>query len=156
MQALEHVPGYALKDILKAYDWGSLGDATIVHVGGQRGQVAIELAENFGNLKFLVQDSEMIIKDAETGVPDKLKGRVEFQKHELFEPQTVHADVYLFRMALRSWGDKHAVNVLKAQIPVLRKESKILIQEVIMPEQDTISLWTERVRRYVASCQYEL
>lgn len=33
---------------------------------------------------------------------------------------------------------------------------KILIQEVVMPEQDTIPLWAERVRRYVTSRCYEL
>lgn len=152
MQALEHIRGFALVDVLKAYDWDSLGDAFIVHVGGQRGQVATKLAENFGNVKFLVQDSEMIIHGAESDVPAQLKGRVEFQKHELFDPQTVHADVYFFRMALRSWGDKYAVNALKAQIPALRPGVKILIQEVVMPEQETIPLWRERVQRHVASC----
>ncbi|KAL1851061.1 hypothetical protein Daus18300_012670 [Diaporthe australafricana] len=149
MQALEHVPGYALNDVLKAYDWNSLGDVSIAHVGGQRGDVAMKLAENFGNLKFLVQDSAMIVQGAELDVPAKLKGRVEFQKHGLFDPQTVHADVYFFRMALRTWGDKYAVNALKAQAPVLRPGVKILIQEAVMPEQDTIPLWTERVWRSV-------
>lgn len=156
MQALEHVPGYSTQDVLKTYDWGSLGDAYVVHVGGQRGSIAVALAENFGNVRVLVQDSEMIIKGAELEVPDKLKGRVEFQTHELFEPQTVQADVYFFRLALRSWNDTVAANILKAQIPALRKGTKILIQEVIMPEQDQMPLWHERLRRYVTRFLHEL
>lgn len=89
----------------------------------------------------------MMIEGAESNVPDQLKGRVEFMKHELFEPQTVQADVYFFRMVFRSWGDKYALQALKAQIPALRPGVKILIQDVCMPEQGTIPLWRERVQR---------
>lgn len=152
MQAIDHVPGYAIGNVSKVYDWASLGDAYIVNVGGSRGQAAIELANNFGNVKLLVQDSAMIIQGAESDVPDQLKGRVEFMKHDLFEPQTVQADVYFFRMVFRNWGDKYAVQALKAQIPVLRPGVRILIQDVCMPEQDTIPLWRERIQRYAARC----
>lgn len=150
MGAIDHVPGYAIENLPGAFDWASLGDAYIVNVGGSRGQAAIELAKNFGNVKLLVQDSEMFIQNAERDVPEQLKGRVDFMKHELFEPQTAHADVYFFRMVLRNWGDKYAVNVLKAQIPVLRPGVKILIQDVCMPDGGTIPLWRERIQRYVA------
>lgn len=148
MQAIDHVPGYAIGNVSKIYDWASLGDAFIVNVGGSRGQAAIELARNFGNVKLLVQDSPMIIEGAESDVPDQLKGRVEFMKHELFEPQTVQADVYFFRTVFRNLGDKYALQALKAQIPALRPGVKILIQDVCMSEQDTIPLWRERVQRY--------
>lgn len=148
MQAIDHVPGYAIRNVSKVYDWASLGDAFIVNVGGSRGQAAIELASNFANVKLLVQDSPVIIEGAESEVPDHLKGRVEFMKHELFEPQTVQADVYFFRMVFRNLGDKYAVRALKAHISALRPGVKILIQDVCMPEQDTIPLWRERVQRY--------
>lgn len=153
-QAIIHVPGYNISNVPKVYDWASLGDAYIVNVGGQRGQAAIELAKNFTNIKLLVQDSAMIIEGAEADVPAELTGRVEFQKHELFDQQTVQADVYFLRMVLRSWGDKYAVNALKAQIPALRPGVKILIQEVVMPEQDSIPLWRERIQRYAARSPY--
>ncbi|KAJ4305848.1 hypothetical protein N0V90_001380 [Kalmusia sp. IMI 367209] len=149
MQAINHVPGYAIENVSTVYDWASLGDAYIVNVGGSRGQAAIELAKNFGNIKLLVQDSANIIQSAESGVPKELEGRVEFMKHELFEPQTVRAHVYFFRMVFRNLGDKYALQVLKAQIPVLRPGVKILIQDVCMPEPDAIPLWRERVSRAV-------
>jgi hypothetical protein len=91
-----------------------------------------------------------MIQGAESGVPKELKGRIEFMDHGLFEPQTIKASVYFFRMAFRGLGDKYAVQVLKAQIPVLESGAKILLQEVCMPEQDIIPLWKERVSRYVA------
>ena len=153
MQAINHVPGYAIEIVSTVYDWASLGDAYIVNVGGSRGQAAaIELAKNFTNIKLLVQDSANMIQGAESGVPEELKGRIEFMTHELFEPQTVKAPVYFFRMVFRNLGDKYAVQALKAQIPVLRPGVKILLQDVCMPEPGAIPLWRERVSRYVARC----
>lgn len=149
MQAINHVPGYAIEKVSTVYDWASLGDARIVNVGGSRGQAAIELAKNFGNIKLLVQDGAGMIQGAESGVPEELKGRVEFMPHTLFEPQTVEAPVYFFRMVFRGLGDKYAVEVLKAQIPVLRPGVKILLQDVVMPEPGAIPLCRERVARAV-------
>jgi hypothetical protein len=151
MKCLDHVPGCGDSFVAKAYDWGSLGDVSIVNVGGQRGSVAIDLASKFENVKLLVQDSAVVIEGADAAVPEQLKERVRFMKHELFENQTVQADVYFFRMILRSWGDKYAVNILKAQIPALRPGAKILIQDACMPGPDSASpLWRERVMRYAA------
>ena len=152
MQAIDHVPGYAIEHVSTVYDWASLGDALIVNVGGSRGQAAIELAKNFGNIKLVVQDSENMIQGAESGVPEELKGRIEFMTHATFEPQTVKAPVYFFRMVFRGLGDKYAVLALKAQIPALQYGVKILIQDVCMPEPGAIPLWRERVSRYVARC----
>ncbi|KAK2591049.1 hypothetical protein QQS21_011263 [Conoideocrella luteorostrata] len=149
MKALEHVPGCAIGALSKDYDWASLGNVFIVNLGGSRGQAAIELANNFANTKLLVQDMAMVIEGAESDVPDQLKERVQFMKHNLFDPQTVRADVYFFRMVFRTWGDKDALQILKAQIPALRPGAKILIQDACMPEPDAIPLWLERVQRAV-------
>lgn len=157
MQAINHVPGYAIENVSKVYDWASLGDAYIVNVSGSRGEAAIELAKSFGDIKLLVQDSTIMIQGAESGVPEELKGRVEFMKHDLFEPQTTKAQVYFFRMVFRNLGDKYALQALKAQIPVLRPGVKILIQDVCMPEPGGIPLWRERISRYAARslCSHE-
>ncbi|KAH8673371.1 sterigmatocystin 8-O-methyltransferase [Xylariales sp. PMI_506] len=150
MKSLDHVPGCGDAFVAKAYDWASLGDVFIVNVGGQRGSVAIDLASKFENIKLLVQDATMVIEGADSAVPNQLKERVQFMKHELFENQTVQADVYFFRMILRCWGDKYAVNILRAQIPALRPGAKILIQDACMPGPDSVSpLWRERVMRSV-------
>ncbi|VUC36746.1 unnamed protein product [Clonostachys rosea] len=149
MKAIDHVPGCAPELISKDYDWASIGNASVVHVGGGRGQIAIELAKNFGHIKLTVQDMEMMIQGAESDVPDQLKGRVEFMKHEPFETQTLEADVYFFRMVFRNWNDNYAVQILKAQIPALRPGAKILIQDGCMPEPDSFPLWLERVQRGV-------
>jgi hypothetical protein len=149
MKSLDHVPGCGDAFVAKSYDWASLGDVRIVNVGGQRGSVAIDLTSKFDNIKLLVQDSPPIVEGADSAVPNSLKERVQFMPHELFEPQTVKADVYFFRMILRSWGDEYAVKILQAQIPALRPGAKILIQDAILPGPNSAGpLWRERVLRY--------
>ncbi|KAI0976132.1 sterigmatocystin 8-O-methyltransferase [Xylaria arbuscula] len=150
MKSLDHVPGCGDGFVYKAYDWASLGNVYIVNVGGQRGSVAIDLASKFDNVKLLVQDAAPVIEGADSAVPAQLKERVKFEKHDLFADQTVQADVYFFRMVLRSWADKYAVNILKAQIPALKPGAKILIQDACMPEPNSTSpLWRERTMRSV-------
>ncbi|KAH9997808.1 sterigmatocystin 8-O-methyltransferase [Xylariaceae sp. FL0662B] len=149
MKAFDHFPGYVIRDVPSFYDWASLNNAFIVDVGGSKGHVAIELAKSFGDIKLLVQDMGMVVEGAESGVPDQLKGRVEFMAHELFDPQTVQAGVYFFRAIFHNWSDKYAVRILKAQIPALRPGAKILIQDAIMPDPGHIPLWRERDMRAV-------
>ncbi|CAG8973117.1 hypothetical protein HYALB_00007594 [Hymenoscyphus albidus] len=147
IQAINHVPGYSLIDIPTIYDWASLGDVTIIHIAGSRGQAAIELARKFKTLKFLVQDSANMIQGAESGVPEELKGRIEFMAHDIFAPQTIKVPIYFFRMAFRGLSDKHAVQLLRAQIPVLDRGTKILVQDLCMLERDSIPLWRDRISR---------
>ncbi|KAK8096995.1 hypothetical protein PG999_012939 [Apiospora kogelbergensis] len=147
MGSIDHVPGCGDMVVKKAYDWASLGDVYIVNVGGSRGAVAMDLAKHFEKTKFLVQDGPMMIKGAE--VPEELKGRVDFMEHELFAPQTVQANVYFFRMTLRNWNDKNAVNLLKAQVPALRSGTKLLIQDKCMTPPNTVPISEERVQRAI-------
>ncbi|KAI0204686.1 S-adenosyl-L-methionine-dependent methyltransferase [Astrocystis sublimbata] len=130
MKSLDHVPGCGDGFVYKAYDWASLGNVHIVNL--------------------LVQNAAPVIEGADSAVPAQLKERVKFEKHDLFADQTVQADVYFFRMVLLSWADKYAVNILKAQIPVLKPGVKILIQDACMPGPNSASpLWRERTMRSV-------
>ncbi|KAH7304182.1 S-adenosyl-L-methionine-dependent methyltransferase [Stachybotrys elegans] len=150
-KAMDHVPGCGDASVAKSYDWASLGDVRVVNVGGQRGSVAIDLAGKFDNIKLIVvQDAPPVIQGADSAVPDALKERIQFMPHDLFGTQKVQADVYFFRMILRSWGDQYAVKILQAQIPILRPGAKILIHDAILPGPDSASpLWRERVLRSV-------
>ncbi|KAI0806484.1 S-adenosyl-L-methionine-dependent methyltransferase [Xylaria sp. FL0064] len=147
MKSFDHFPGWAISQVPKLYDWASLGDARVVDVGGSQGHVAIELAKSFQSLTFLVQDMEMVVKDAQ--VPEELDGRVEFMAHEIFAPQPVAADVYFFRLIFHNWGDKKALEILRAQIPAIKPGAMILIQDGIMPEPGHMPLWRERDVRAV-------
>jgi hypothetical protein len=155
MQAINHVPGYAIENITTVYDWASLGDVTIVNGMGSRGEAAFELAKTFTNLKFIVQDSKNTLAGVNSSIPSELAGRVTFEEHEPFAPQEAKADVYFFRMVFRGLGDAFVTQALQAQIPALRPGVKILIQDVVMPEPEAIPLWKDRVARYVTAGRSE-
>ncbi|KAI0410560.1 sterigmatocystin 8-O-methyltransferase [Xylaria grammica] len=121
-------PGYATAEVSQLYDWGSLGSAVIAHIGGARGEIAIEIAKNFHKLKLIVQDIDKAIAGAEADVPNELQGCVEFKAYGLFDAQALQADVYLFRLVFQVWTDQYA----------------ILIQDLVMPEPGDIPLWRDR------------
>ncbi|KAJ4387226.1 hypothetical protein N0V93_007815 [Gnomoniopsis smithogilvyi] len=139
-------PGYKLEYLLNDYDWEALGNIQVIDLGGYRGRISLALAERFPNLNMLVQDMGMNKEEAHAAVPAELKRRVNFMIHDMFETQTVVADVYLIRQVLHDWPDKYGVKVLRAQIPKLRKGSKILLNESLLPEKpgSSLPLWKER------------
>ncbi|KAF2651749.1 S-adenosyl-L-methionine-dependent methyltransferase [Lophiostoma macrostomum CBS 122681] len=147
MKVLATRPEYSPSFIVDNYDWATLGPARVLDVGGSQGHVAIALAQRYDNLHVLVQDMASMIADAESGVPDHLKDRVEFMSHDLFAPQVLPADVVFLRWVLHNWSDKYCIEILRAQIPALKLGGRIIIQDTIMPEPGAIPLWRERFLR---------
>ncbi|KAK0716586.1 S-adenosyl-L-methionine-dependent methyltransferase [Apiosordaria backusii] len=131
------------------YDWAALGpNAHIVDIGGGHGHVSKAIASKFPNIaQVTVQDIPGVVDGAEAGVPEQLKGRIFFQAYDMFSPQTVQADVYIFRWVLHNWPDKYCIMALKAQIPVLKAGSIVLIQDTLLPEPGTGSRWREQGMR---------
>ncbi|KAI0888674.1 S-adenosyl-L-methionine-dependent methyltransferase [Annulohypoxylon maeteangense] len=146
MKTFANSPAYNPKFIVEHYDWGSLGpNAHIVDMGGARGHIAIAITGRFPGLRATVQDLGHVIKGAEKEVPPGLRGRVVFMEHNLFQPQPVQgADVYYVRWVLHNWSDENAINLLRALVPVLKKGSRVVINETCMPEPRKIPLWRER------------
>ncbi|GAW26689.1 putative sterigmatocystin 8-O-methyltransferase [Rosellinia necatrix] len=57
MAAFTTSPGFNIAHISSNYDWSSLGRAQVVDAGGGQGHVATELARQFADLKFVVQEN---------------------------------------------------------------------------------------------------
>lgn len=144
---------YAPSYIVDFFDWGSLGKAQIIDIGGAQGHVAIALARRFQDLHILVQDMEKVIEHSESLVPDDVKKRVKFMAHDIFAPQTIQADVFYLRWILHNWSDKYCILILKAQIPVMKPGTRLIIQETCMPEPGGVALWKERDLRFVFPLQ---
>ncbi|THV44382.1 hypothetical protein BGAL_0657g00010 [Botrytis galanthina] len=143
MKKPEHDPKY----ITDYFDWASLGEARVIHVGGGPGMFAMALAKKHSNLKVVVQDMAFMMGPAEAGVPEELKGKVTFEPHDFFAPQTTSADVFYFRWTLRNWADKYSILALKAQLPVLKPGNRLIIQDNILPEPGTGPAWREKAAR---------
>ncbi|KAI9711576.1 MAG: hypothetical protein M1820_002141 [Bogoriella megaspora] len=79
-------PSGRFADFLKkGFDWASLGKGTVVDVGGAKGGVAIQLAEAFADLDFVVQDLPMVVHGAAALLPQNLAGRIKVETYDFSE-----------------------------------------------------------------------
>jgi precorrin-6B methylase 2 len=124
--------------VVDNYDWAKY--KTVVDVGGSLGDVSIELAKRFPDIKCVVQDLPEVI----VGAPKNID-RVEFQSYDFFTEQPVKdADVYFFRMIFHNWGDKYCIKILRKLIPALKSGSRIVINDHVVPEPGILSLYNDR------------
>ncbi|EIN06260.1 S-adenosyl-L-methionine-dependent methyltransferase [Punctularia strigosozonata HHB-11173 SS5] len=121
------------------YPWHELSNATIVDVGGGVGGMCLDLAHNFPNMKFVVQDRPQTVIQAkeiwEREIPGaEAKGTVRLMPHDFFNEQPVKgADVYHLRNILHDWSDAYCIRILKALRPALTApRSRILISELVL------------------------
>ena len=136
-------PQDSLHDI-KSYSWASIGSGTVVDVGGSEGHISTALAESYPSLKFIVQDRPEVVSGAESKVPPGLQDRVTFMAHSFLEEQPVKADCYLFRRIFHNWPDSYCVQILRNLVPALQPGARIVINDNVMPEPNTLPILSER------------
>ncbi|KAF2172650.1 hypothetical protein M409DRAFT_16612 [Zasmidium cellare ATCC 36951] len=113
----------------------------VVDVGGGPGHVAMALAEKYPSLRFEVQDlPETVVVGAEK-CPEDLKKRVAFRAHDFMTPQPSHSVpndesiAYFARFILHDWSDKYATKIVQQLAYNLRPQDRIILNEVVVPEQ---------------------
>jgi hypothetical protein len=145
--------GFEASYVVAGFDWQSLGEATVVDIGGSRGHIGVALATQFPLLKVIVQDLESTVEGAQKDVPEAVAERVNFMAHDFFSEQKIAADVYFYRWIFHNWSDKYCVKILQAQIPVLRAGVRIVINDICIPDPGTTAWWKEKELRYVVVCR---
>ncbi|KAK3315714.1 hypothetical protein B0H66DRAFT_604041 [Apodospora peruviana] len=100
--------------------------AVAVEIGGNQAYNSHGCCQRVPQLSFIVKDK--------TGMrtPD---------------PQTEVADAYFLRLVFHCFSDTYCVRILEALVPVLRKGSRILINDSALPEQGTSTMAKERFMR---------
>ena len=146
MSSFASYKGNGPEFLAKGYPWASLGDKTVVDVGGSEGKYSIALANSFPNLKFIVQDLPAVVRAVGTKqlVPSELADRVTFMAHDMFKEQPVSADVYLYRWVFHDWPDAYVVKILRQLIPSFKPGARLIINDTILPEPNTLSELHER------------
>lgn len=150
-QAMESVKGtgpYRVEHVQRGFDWASLGNATVVDLGGSVGHLSIEIASQNPNITCIVQDFPTLRPGFEASLPKPLASRVSFQEHDIFAPQPVqHADVYIFRQVFHDWPDAYCIQMIQQLIPAMKKGSRILaIDSIIDRWSDVKSLTQDRLK----------
>jgi len=122
-----------------------------VQVGGSTGAASIALANAFSELNFVVQDLPENATDGQVALaaqPGNIRSRIFFQGHNFFEAQPFKgADVYLLRMILHDWPLREATTILKNLVPALKKTSRIIIMDTVLPRPGSIPSAQERLLR---------
>ena len=68
--------------------------------------------------------------------------------HDFFTQQPVkNADVYLIRWCLHNWSDEYSIKILRALIPALKPGARVLVNDGVLPEPNTIDPWDEKIMR---------
>ena len=89
------------------------------------------LARKFPELNIVVQDMPKVQPVFEADVPDELRSRVSFVSHDLHQPQTTQADIYMLKLILHDYPETEASKILRALVPALRPGNRVVIIEYI-------------------------
>lgn len=125
--------------IARGFDWARLpSGSVVVDVAGNVGHSAIPIAQANPSLRVIIQDLPKIIARATSPttsvIPRDLRDRFTFMPHDFYTPQPVRgAAVYFLRMILHDYSDPFALKILRAIVPSMAPESRIVIMDQVMP-----------------------
>jgi demethylsterigmatocystin 6-O-methyltransferase len=109
----------------------AVDSALLVDVGGGFGQQSLAFKSQVPSIlgRVIVQDVTSTLAYA-----PKIDG-IEFQEHDFFTPQPIHgAKFYYLRHILHDWTDEDSIRILQNLIPAMTPESRIVIDEVVLPD----------------------
>ncbi|TVY47475.1 O-methyltransferase [Lachnellula occidentalis] len=152
MAAFNASPLMSHKHMATDFPWETLGNGTVVDLGGSHGELCAALALTAPNLQFIVQELPRTVQSVDRAtLPAEVAPRIEFMEHDFFTPQPVVAAVYTFRQIFHNWADANVVKILRSLIPALRSGARVLVHDLILPEPGKLPLMQERQIRYVAN-----
>lgn len=68
---------------------------------------------------------------------------------DFFKPQTESADIFFLRWIFHNWSNKYSVNIIRNLIPVMKPGTKIVVNDFMLPEPNTLPPPLEKAIRYV-------
>ncbi|THV55936.1 hypothetical protein BGAL_0002g00920 [Botrytis galanthina] len=128
MKAWTEGTGYDLQYLIDNYSWKEVGN-----------------------------DLPPVIEAGAKTVPSELSDKIEFMAYDFLKEQPVeNADIYLFRWIFHNWSDKYCIQILRNQIPALKKGARIVINDNVLPEPGTLPRWREERLRSMDLTMLEL
>ncbi|KAI1123504.1 S-adenosyl-L-methionine-dependent methyltransferase [Nemania abortiva] len=123
-----------------------------VDIGGASGHQCVALRQKHPNLvgRVILQDREEVIQQVNAHPIPGFEG-IETQPHDFFTPQPVKgARAYYMRNVLHDWPDHKCVEILENIKSAMTEESRILIDEMVLPERG--APWRATQLDFLMSC----
>lgn len=153
IQQVATQPASSLQHVQNGFDWSSLGNGTVVDVGGHLGYCAVAIAQAAPQLTLVVQDRPGVVAMAQEPttnvVPADLQNRVSFEVHDFFQPQKTRGDAYFYRKCLLNHTDKYSTEIIRALSPALKPGNRLLIMDFVQSDGPIEATTTERYFRAV-------
>lgn len=113
----------------------------VVDVGGGLGHDLFALATTYPEpgLRFLLQDQSSVIEEGKTQRATKsveLDSRIALGSHDFFSPQPIQgATIYYMHKIMHDWSDADCVRILAHLRDAMAPDSRIFINEMIVPDR---------------------
>ncbi|MEY4565390.1 MAG: hypothetical protein RLY14_360 [Planctomycetota bacterium] len=129
----------AALDVVAHYDASQARN--IVDVGGSHGMLLSKLLEVVPTAKGVLFDLPNVIDQARIAVKSSgMEDRITLISGDFFQGVPVGGDLYLLKQILHDWNDAECLTLLKNIHQVANPESKLLVVEMLVPDQPEPSL----------------
>jgi hypothetical protein len=106
-----------------------------VDVGGSQGSLLRRLLERQSDARGVVFDLPEVVAGWPAEAP--LGGRLRAVAGDFFQTVPDGGDLYLLKFVLHDWGDDHARVILRRVREAVRRDGRVAIVEMVLPESPT-------------------
>ena len=133
--AMGELAGAEQAEAAASYDLSAV--ASLVHVGGGRGQLLAKLLPANRRLRAVLFDQPAVVRHAGPVLAAAgVQARVSVVGGDLLEGVPIGGEVYLLARVLRDWDDQQAIRILRNLKQAMPAQASLLVIEAILPADD--------------------
>lgn len=133
-EAMKEKPKAVIKSALATYDFGKF--ESIYDIGGGYGQFMQALLQKYPNLSGMVFELPEVIEKIRQQSPQLEQDRCKLSAGDFFASIPEGGDAYLLKSVLHDWDDAKSEKILKNCYQAMRRDSRLLIVEVVLQPGD--------------------
>jgi hypothetical protein len=118
-------------EIVKAYDFANA--ASLVDLGGGEGVLLAEILNTNPTARAALFEQASVIEAAKRSLDAEVARRIEFVTGDFFKAVPEGRDIYILKNIIHDWDDDQSVAVLSVCRKAMKRDSKILLVEGVVP-----------------------